>query len=89
MRFRVGIACGVAILGPTLLLACFPDFYFYDKVEHDSGGPETSAGDAGLDARPLRDDQDAADDVPDPLDALDAFDAFEAADALDADVDGD
>ncbi|MEO6572282.1 MAG: hypothetical protein ABIP89_00490 [Polyangiaceae bacterium] len=78
MRFRVAAACGSAILGATLLLACFPDYFFFDPEPAD-GGRESGAPDAGLDAHTAADARDAAD----ALEALDALDAAEEADAPD------
>lgn len=60
MRFRAGVACGGAILGASLFLACFPDYFFFDPQSGD-GGKESGAGDAGLDAQASGDAGDAAD----------------------------
>ena len=73
MRFRTGLALGGGIFGATLVLACFPDYYFFDRVATD-GGEETSVRDAGRDASGSRDAADAFQDV-DARDARDAPDA--------------
>ena len=85
MRFRGGLALGGGIFGATLFLACFPDYYFFDRVATD-GGEETSVRDAGRDESAPMDAADAFQEV-DPPDTLDALDEPDA-DPLDAPVDG-
>ena len=65
-------------MGATLLLACFPDYFFFDPEPAD-GGKESGVIDAGLDAHASADAHDDAD----ALEAIDALDAAEEADAPD------
>ncbi len=85
MRFRAGVLCGSAILGASLLLACFPDYFFFDPQPLDAG-KDSGAGDTGFDARPFGDAGDAANtlDAGDASDALDEANAPDALDPLDA-----
>lgn len=82
MRLRAGIALGGVIFGTTLFLACFPDYYFFDRAGAD-GGEEASVRDAERDTASSMD----ATDVFHDMDAFDALDAIDEPDADPPDAD--